>query len=98
MSLREEPHFRIESSQLAEWLVKQGKDRWWNIDGDALLTGRLSFPVPGDELAAELLRVKRVLLVQDRRKVPSGRGELITARDLDPLVTRLGDNVGTNGP
>jgi hypothetical protein len=98
MSLRHEPHLRIESSQLAEWLLKQGEDRWWNVDGDPLLTGRLSFPVPGDELAAELRRLNRVLLVQDRRQAPSGRGKLITAGDLDPLATRLGDNVRTNGP
>jgi hypothetical protein len=39
-----------------------------------------------------------MLLVQDRRKAPSGRGEPITAGDLDPLATRLGDNVQTNGP
>ena len=98
MSLRDQPHYRIESSQLADWILQQGEDRWWNVDGDALLTGRLSFPVPGDELAAELKRISRMLLVQDRRKPPSGHGELITAQNLDALATRLGDNVGTSGP
>jgi len=98
MSLRQEPHFRIESAQLAEWLVNQGEDRWWNVDCAPLLPGRLSFPAPADELAAELRRIKRILLVQDRRQAPTGQGEMITARDLGALVTRLGDNVGTNGP
>jgi hypothetical protein len=97
MSLRDEPHYRISSSELAGWLEAQGTDRWWNVDGDPLLTGRLSFPCPADELADELRRINRTLLVQDRRKTPSGRGEQIVARDLDGLATRLGDNVRTNG-
>lgn len=97
MSLQDQPHFRIESPQLAEWLLRQGEDRWWNVDGDAILTGRLNFPAPGDELATELRRINRVLLVQDRRATPSGRGELISAQELDPLVTRFGDGIGSNG-
>jgi hypothetical protein len=97
MSFRDEPHYKISSSELAAWLGGQGADRWWNVDGDPLLTGRLSFPCPADELAAELRRINRTLLVQDRRKTPSGRGEQIAARDLDSLVTRLGDNVQANG-
>ena len=64
---------------------------------DPLQTGRLSFLCPADELADELRRTNRTLLVQDRRKPPSGRGEQIVARDLDGLATRLGDNVRTNG-
>jgi hypothetical protein len=97
MSLRDEPHYRISSSGLASWLEAQGTDRWWNVDGDPLLTGRLNFPCPADELADELRRINRMLLVQDRRKPPSGRGEQIVAVDLDGLVTRLGDNVRSNG-
>ena len=62
-----------------------------------LLTGRLSFPCPADELADELRRINRTLLVQDRRKPPSGRGERIVARYFDGLATRLGDNVRTKG-
>ncbi len=97
MSLRDEPHFRIASSELAAWLEAQGVDRWWNVDGDPLLNGRVSFPSPGDELAAELRRINRVLLVQDRRKHPSGHGEQIVAQDLDGLVTRIKDYLPSNG-
>ncbi len=97
MSLREEPHCKIASSELAAWLLAQGADRWWSVDGDPILTGRLSFPCPADELADELRRLNRTLLVQDRRKPPTGRGEQIAARDLDGLATRLGDNVQTSG-
>jgi hypothetical protein len=96
MSLRDEPHYTIASPELAAWLVGQGTDRWWNVDGDPLLTGRLSFPCPADELAADLRRIDRALLVQDRRTSPTGHGERIVAKDLDGLVTRLGDNVQTN--
>ena len=98
MSLRDEPHFTIASTELADWLEGQGTDRWWNVDGDPLLTGRLSFPCPADELAEELRRLNQTLLIQDRRKPPLGQGERITAGDLDALVTRLGDNLETNGP
>jgi hypothetical protein len=97
MSLRDEPHCTIASSEVAAWLESQGMDRWWNVDGDPLLTGRLSFPCPADELADELRRINRTLLVQDRRKPPSGRGEQIAARDLDGLASRLGENVQANG-
>jgi hypothetical protein len=97
MSIRDEPHFRIAPSELAAWLERQGVDRWWNVDGDPLLAGRLSFPCPADELAAELRRVNRPLLVQDRTEARAGRGQQITSHDLDALVTRLGDNVATQG-
>ncbi|MFO0929604.1 MAG: hypothetical protein U0736_21670, partial [Gemmataceae bacterium] len=75
MSIRAEPHVTVSSAALAEWLERQGVDRWWTVDGDPLLTGRLSFPCPADELAAELRRVNRTLLVQDRRQPPLGRGQ-----------------------
>jgi hypothetical protein len=97
MSLRNGPHYKIAASEVANWLEGQGVDRWWSVDGDPLLTGRLSFPCPADELAAELRRINRILLVQDRRKNPAGAGEQIAARDLDGLVTRLGDNLETSG-
>lgn len=97
MSLRDEPHCKISSSELATWLEAQGTDRWWTVDGDPLLTGRLSFPCPADELAAALRRLNRTLLVQDQRKPPSGRGEQIGARDLGGLATRLGQNLPVNG-
>jgi hypothetical protein len=94
MSIRDEPHYRISSSELAAWLEAQGEDIWWNVDGDdALLSGRLRLPAPADELAAKLRKINRTLLVEDQRDTPCGRGETITARDLDGLVTRLGDNI-----
>jgi hypothetical protein len=95
MSLRDEPHYAIASTELANWLERQGTDRWWTVDGDPLLTGRLSLPCPADELAEELRRINRPLLILDQRKPPVGQGESITASDLDALVARLGDNIHT---
>jgi hypothetical protein len=97
MSLRDKPHYRIAAPELAAWLEGLGMDRWWNVNGDPLLTGRLSFPCPADELATELRRINRTLLVEDRRKAASGHGEQILARELDGLATRLGDNVQGSG-
>jgi hypothetical protein len=97
MGLRDRPHYRIAAPELAKWLEGLGTDRWWNVDGDPLLTGRLSFPCPADELAAELRRINRTLLVEDRRDAASGRGEQVDARELDGLATRLGDNVQGSG-
>jgi hypothetical protein len=93
MSLRDEPHYRISSSELAAWLEAQGKDIWWTVDGEYFLGDRLPLPAPADELAAELRKINRTLLVEDQRDTPIGRGETITARDLDGLVKRLGDNI-----
>ncbi|QEH36062.1 hypothetical protein OJF2_46200 [Aquisphaera giovannonii] len=93
MSLRHERHYKIAASELASWIESQGTDLWWNVDGDPLLTGQLSLPCPGDELAEELRRIDRPLLVQDRRAAAQGGGEEISARELNDLVTRLGDNL-----
>lgn len=96
MSLQNEPHYQIASSELAAWLEGQGTDLWWSVDGDPLLTGRMSFPCPADELAAELRRINRTLLLQDRRQPPAGRGEQIVAGDVNALATRLEESVPTN--
>jgi len=97
MSIQHGPHYRIASAALADWLQQQGLDRWWNVDGDPILAGRLSFPCPVDELAAELRRLNRMLIVQGRPEDAAGRGQEITASDLDQLVTRLGDNAQITG-
>jgi hypothetical protein len=93
MSVRDEPHYRIASSELADWLEAQGEDIWWTVDGEYLLGDRLPLPAPADELAPLLRKINRTLLVADQRDTPIGRGETITAQDLDGLVKRLGDNI-----
>ncbi len=90
-------HYELSSTELASWLEGLA-DLWWNVDGDPLLTGLLSFPSTADELAGILRRLNRPLLVQDRRAEPKGTGELIDGCNLDELATSLGDNIFvTNG-
>ncbi len=86
----------LDSAELAEWIEKQG-DRWWTVDGDPLLTGLITFPCPGDELAAELRTLNRTLLVQDRRNnagaaLPDAKLDLI-----DAVVDMIGNNMHTTG-
>jgi hypothetical protein len=89
------PHYELPSSELAAWLEMQGKDRWWNVDGDPLLTGHLEFPCPADELADELRRLNRPLLVQV--KMPEAKGQRIDRNQIDGVVSRFHENIHTNG-
>lgn len=93
MGLRDEPHYQIEPSKLADWLESQGTDIWWSVDGDRFLTGRISFPCPADELASLLRQVNRPLLVRDLSNAPTACGQQVTAQELDKLVGHLGDAV-----
>jgi hypothetical protein len=97
MSIATTPHYEIASSELATWIEEQGTDRWWSVDGDPLLTGRLAFPCPGDELAEELRRLDRPLLLQDKNRNPEARGQRISREELDGLTSRLGDNIHATG-
>src|SRR5436190_5148789 len=98
MSIPHEPHFEISSAELAVWVERQGLDRWWNVDGDPLLTGRVPFPCPGDELAEELRRINRDLLVRDRNNRPESRGQQIGSSALDALTDRMEDVFPGSGP
>jgi hypothetical protein len=93
--IRSVPHYEIPSSELAAWLEEQGKDRWWNVDGDPLLTGRMTFPCPADELAAELRKIDRPLLVQAKKEDIGAMGQRVPKDKLDELV---GHFVETNHP
>jgi hypothetical protein len=91
MSLRDEPHYQIAASELADWLERQGTDIWWSVDGDPSLIWRISLPCPADVLAAELRRIDRPLLVRDLNHAPMARGQQITAQKLDELVADRDD-------
>lgn len=78
------PHYLIQSSNLAAWIMDQGEETWWCVDGDPLLMGRLEFPCPPEELAKELQKINRPLLVSDPDAV--GDGAEVTPEDLSRLV------------
>jgi hypothetical protein len=98
MSLPDEPHYEVPAAELAAWIEQQGADCWWSVDGDPLITGLLSIPAPGDELAPLIRRIGRPLLVQDPRPNPAGKGETIGRAQLDGLVRHWGDNARSTGP
>ena len=89
-------HYEILSSELAKWLEERAPDSWWNVDGDPLLTGRLSIPCPTDELAAELRKINRPMLVAAKDD-PGAKGQTIDASKVGAL-TRYAGNLNTPGP
>ncbi len=91
MGIKDGPHFEIRSDALADWIDRQGEDRWWTVDGDPLLTGRIAFPCPGDELAAELRRINRRLLIRVRNGRPDADGREITSNDVDLVLPDCAD-------
>jgi len=93
MSIQNKPHYVLPASALAQWLDQQGADLWWNVDGDSYLTALITFPCPGDELAAELRRINSTLLVLDKSQSQEAKGQVIDETRLDELVGRLGDDV-----
>jgi hypothetical protein len=86
-SIQSGPHYEIPSTELADWLEQQGADHWWMVDGDPLLTGRIPFPCPGDELSAELRKLNRSLLVQAPKGDTAAHGQPIDVAKLDSLAS-----------
>jgi hypothetical protein len=91
--IRSGPHYELPADELAAWLAAQGNDRWWSVDGDPLLTGRLYFPCPADELAAELRRIGQPLLVQARKEDMAAKGQRIDRDKLNELAGKIADNL-----
>jgi hypothetical protein len=96
MSIQDEPHYELPASALANWIERQGEDRWWTVDGDYLLGGLMPLPCTGDELAAQLRRLDRPLFVFDKCRNPAARGQVIGEDQLDERVDRLGDDSTTS--
>ena len=92
MGIRDGQYFTLPARELAAWIEQQGGDTWWTVDGDPVLSSRLSFPCPGDELAEELRKLDRDLLVQDTRKRPDANGQNVDRTALDGLVDHLGQH------
>lgn len=96
--LRAGPHYEIPSRELAAWLREQGEDGWWNVDGDSLLTGRMTFPCPAEALANELRGIDRPLLVQAKVGDREANGQVIGRDRLNEIVGHFADNLRVTGP
>jgi len=94
-SIRSGPYFELSSLELAKWLESHAEESWWNVDGDPLLTGRVNFPCPTDELVSELRRIDRPLLVQARGDDKEARGQSIDSDQLQDLVTSLAQDASS---
>jgi hypothetical protein len=93
--IRGGPHYELPPAELAAWLEQQGADRWWNVDGDPLLTGRLTFPCPARTLTAELKKITRPLLIQAKKDDSAAKGQSINKEKIDAVVDRIGNNIHT---
>jgi hypothetical protein len=91
--IRGGPHYELPAAELAAWLEQQGTDRWWIVDGDPLLTGRLAFPCLAQKLAAEIRKIDRPLLVQARKEDTAANGQVIDRSKLDAAAGRIASNI-----
>jgi len=85
MSLKEKPHYTLSAAALADWIESQ-PDKWWGVDGEDYLMSVVDFPCPGDELAPEIRRVGKDLLVYDKTPGSQAHGERIGADRLAGLA------------
>lgn len=77
-------YHQVPVGELSAWLRTQ-KDSWWSVDGDTILTRRLSFPCPSQKLAAALDRQAGTVQVLDAEaKFP---GPKLTAGELETLAS-----------
>ncbi len=93
LGIRGGPHYEIPAVELAAWLEGQGKDRWWNVDGDPLLNGRMTFPCPPKDLADALRQINRPLLVQAKKEDASAKGQVIGKEKLNDVVGYFAENL-----
>lgn len=96
MGIRNKPHFRITTGELATWLENQGPDRWWTVDGDPFLAERVELPAPADELAAAFRQLNRTLLLADHSQERAAIGEQIDHTRLEQLTKDFGTGGAAN--
>jgi hypothetical protein len=95
--LRAGPHYEIQSIDLGDWLLEQGEEQWWNVDGDPLLTGRMTFPCAAGSLARELRKINRPLLVQAKKGDAEAKGQAIGKDQLNEVVGHFAENLHGSG-
>ena len=87
MDTEQGSYLEIVAEELAKWLC-QTPDLYWTVDGDPVLSGILSFPCPGDELADALRKIDNSLMVLDREARLQEQVGPISFSDLDSLVEK----------
>lgn len=92
------PYQEVTAHDLALWLEQTSREGDWLVDGDSLLTSRLDFPAPTDELAKELRLLGGSLFVRAPHTVPKDVGKLIGPKELNDLVVDVrGRPIGDEG-
>lgn len=90
------PYYEVSAETLASWLEDHAAEAYWSVDGDNLLTSRLDFPCPTEELVGELRRLGGQMLV----RAPEGdnaKGEPIEEGGLERIVIRESPAPGDDG-
>lgn len=79
------PYYTIGANDFAAWLDRTPQT-WWTVDGDYLLTSRVDFPCPGEELSREIRAIDRSLQIFDPRSVTQEKGSSIEIDEIDKLA------------
>ena len=56
MSIHEQTHYEIATSELANWITHHGSNLWWEIDENSYFSSQVPTPCRGEELANVLRR------------------------------------------
>lgn len=90
MAVREKAYSIVRADDLADWIERQ-PDMWWSVDGDPQLKGIVDFPCPSDELAPEIRRMGKNLVLLDKES-PTGEDEMVDSRKLDHMTFDFGND------
>ncbi|NQT40119.1 MAG: hypothetical protein HQ581_21690 [Planctomycetes bacterium] len=88
MGVTKRSEYELAADELAQWIDDQGADIYWTVDGDPVLTGRISFPSPGDELAEDIRKIGKSLRVSDPYADTEAKEGVVTSLELDRMVEK----------
>jgi hypothetical protein len=78
--------YSADVADLAAWIESKGPTRWWTVDGEYELSGELSLPTSGPELAAALRKRGGRITVEAASELPAG--EHLTPENFDQVASR----------
>ena len=77
-------HHDIDVAELAAWLIQQGGEALWTVDGEENLTGQLSVPCTAEDLAGALsARGGRIRVYDPPGAARIAQGEPLSRANLD---------------